>query len=124
VTSPTCTFVPYGGNGESGALGDTWRFRFEQANPADERCLYGIDGDGDGKIGCADPDCFGSCQPDCNPTTMTCDPAAPHCGDGTCQSTLETKRLCPADRGAATVQCGDFLCESPETTATCPGDCP
>ena len=103
-------------------LGDTWTFRDETRGAA-EGCLYGFDGDSDGKIACADVDCFGYCTPLCNPTIMSCDLTLPHCGDGECQP-VETKRLCPADCGAPTVVCGDFMCETPETTQSCPGDCP
>jgi hypothetical protein len=103
---------------------DAWTYRYQSFVPATvETCQYGLDGDGDDLVGCADPDCFGACTPLCNPTIMTCDPSWPHCGDGTCQA-VETARLCPADCGAPTPVCGDFICESLETIASCPGDCP
>jgi len=114
--------VMFGGYGDfTGELTDTWTFRYRNGL-AEERCRYGLDGDDDGKIGCADPDCFGYCSPLCNPTLMTCGTQAPRCGDGTCQS-YESSRLCPMDCGAPTPACGDFLCESPETIVNCPGDC-
>jgi hypothetical protein len=115
--------IIFGGFNTSGTLADTWAFRYERAVAADERCISGVDGDGDTKIGCADPDCAGRCTPLCNPGLMTCDASWPHCGDAICQP-IETKRLCPADCGAPTPVCGDFLCESPETAQTCAGDCP
>jgi hypothetical protein len=121
--------VMYGGRDGATPLSDTWLFRFEAAAPQDERCLYGLDGDGDGKIGCADDDCFGACTPLCNPTLMTCAATGPRCGDGFCASiennaSVESKRLCPQDCGALSPLCGDFLCEAPESAASCPGDCP
>ncbi len=102
-------------------LNDTWTFRFE-ANLPDEACL-GFDSDHDGLVGCADPDCWGYCMPFCPPGTA-CDPAQLHCGDGVCNPSLESCRLCPADCGACTGVCGDFFCDPDETAATCPGDCP
>jgi hypothetical protein len=88
--------VLFGGTGS--VLGNDnariWRHRFSSAaHPADS-CLD-TDTDGDGLVGCADPDCWGRCQPFCPPRT-TCDTSTPHCGDGTC-SALEDYRLCPAD---------------------------
>jgi len=50
-------------------LRDTWLFRYADPGRVGEACFSGIDGDGNGKIGCDDPDCAGSC--------MTC-------GDGVC----------------------------------------
>ncbi len=111
----------FGGNSGSSALADTWTFGYQRPGPI-EACRFGHDGDFDGLLGCADPDCFGICTPQCNPTIMTCSPSWPHCGDGVCQP-VEDKRLCPADCGAASPICGDFLCESPETMQSCPGDC-
>lgn len=101
---------------------ETWHFRFERQEVDEERCQFGFDGDGDGKLGCDDPDCFGACSPLCNATFMTCDSSWPRCGDTFCNAT-ESMRACPADCGTAPVVCGDFLCESPETLASCPGDC-
>jgi hypothetical protein len=97
-----------------------WVLRWESTQPH-EVCGLGFDVDGDGLVGCDDPDCWGYCTPLCPPNT-TCDPAAPRCGDGVC-STLESCRLCPADCGACPTLCGDFLCDAGETAATCPGDC-
>lgn len=73
---------------------NTQAHRFtSRAFPAD--ACVDIDTDGDGLVGCDDPDCWGRCTPLC-PPGAACDPAAPHCGDGTC-SVLEDHRLCPAD---------------------------
>ncbi len=70
-----------------------WVDRLEDGMPL-ELC-DGTDADGDGLVGCADPDCWARCTPLC-PPGLSCDPAAPHCGDGTC-SQLEDHALCPAD---------------------------
>jgi hypothetical protein len=88
---------------------------------ATETCLYGHDADGDGLLGCADPDCAAYCDPLCD-AYGTCTGSRPRCGDGTCSS-LESKRLCPADCGAPIAVCGDYLCDAIESAATCPGDC-
>jgi hypothetical protein len=71
-----------------------------------EACDTGFDGDGDGQIGCADPDCDALCAP---------------CGDGVC-SAFESCALCPADCGTCQL-CGDRRCDPGETCASCPGDC-
>lgn len=107
--------------GGTGGLGGTWELGY-QSSPREERCVTGLDGDGDGVGGCDDPDCWGYCTPMCPPGTP-CDPLAPHCGDGMCSADLESCALCPADCGACPVTCGDFLCDATETLATCPGDC-
>ncbi len=104
------------------ALNDFWRLRFEGADPR-EACGPGFDRDGDGLVGCADPDCWARCDPTCPPTADSCAADRPRCGDGTCSAPLETCRLCPDDCGACPAQCGDFHCDAPETAATCPGDC-
>jgi len=99
--------VVFGGAAPDRArLGDTWLVR--QADPAgpDEACHAGFDGDGDGKIGCADPDCESVCT---------------GCGDGVCTA-VESCRLCPADCGPCRL-CGDLLCDPDEACSTCPGDC-
>jgi hypothetical protein len=119
--------VLFGGN-NGPSFNDTWTFRYTEPGtlqkPArsDESCQYGFDTDGDGALGCADPDCFGACSPLCNPTLGSCAADIPRCGDGTC-SAVETTRLCPADCGALVPICGDSLCELPETAVTCVGDC-
>jgi hypothetical protein len=95
--------------------------RYESGRPH-EVCALGFDVDGDGLAGCADPDCWGYCTPLCAPGA-TCDPAAPHCGDGVC-SAVESCRLCPADCGACPLVCGDFHCDPGEDATSCPGDCP
>ena len=93
---------------------------WESATPH-EVCDSGFDVDGDGLIGCADPDCWGSCTPLC-PPDASCDPAAPHCGDGTC-GPIESCRLCPQDCGTCAPICGDTFCDPGETITSCPGDC-
>ncbi len=90
--------------------------------PSEEACLEGQDSDGDGLAGCADPDCYGFCSPVCNPTWMSCDPALPHCGDGTCSPTENGKR-CASDCGRSASVCGDFRCDGDEDGVSCPGDC-
>jgi cysteine-rich repeat protein len=112
--------VIFAGGGILGGLAPR-AYRFDSSTPS-ETCLYGFDVDGDGLVGCADPDCWGYCTPLCPPGS-TCDPSAPRCGDGTC-SMLENCRLCPQDCGACPVTCGDYLCDLGEDHASCPGDCP
>jgi hypothetical protein len=105
-----------------GPLADsTWLYQSRSELP-DESCRFGVDTDGDGLVGCDDPDCWGYCSPLC-PIGTTCPAGAPTCGDGVCSS-LESCRLCPADCGACTPLCGDFLCDAGETSTSCPGDCP
>lgn len=86
--------VVFGGSSSTAIFGDTWILRLESSTP-DDAC-DGSDADGDGVTGCADPDCWARCTPRC-PPGATCDPAAPHCGDGVCNSYLEDHALCPAD---------------------------
>jgi hypothetical protein len=100
-------------------LADLWQLRWDGVH-ADESCTPPFDADGDGLIGCADPDCWPRCAPLCPPGT-TCDQAAPHCGDGR-PSSLESCTLCPADTACVAV-CGDLRCDPSETAAACPGDC-
>jgi len=83
------------GGADTADLGDTWEFRYVDAQVPDETCVAGIDGDGDGLVGCDDPDCWGYCTPLCPPGAV-CDPIARHCGDGTCNPDLEIA-VCPGD---------------------------
>jgi cysteine-rich repeat protein len=77
-------------------LTDTWRLGFESSITPPERCLLASeDSDGDGLAGCADPDCWTRCSPECPPGAV-CDPQAPHCGDGVCGA-VEDYLICPAD---------------------------
>jgi hypothetical protein len=76
------------------ALDEMWTHTFSSHSVPIDACLD-TDTDGDGLVGCADPDCWGRCHPLC-PPLQSCDPNTPHCGDGTC-SVLEDYRLCPAD---------------------------
>jgi cysteine-rich repeat protein len=78
---------------EGGGRWEPWLSRWRDDQPR-EACDGG-DVDGDGLVGCADPDCWGHCNPLCIPGT-TCDPNDPHCGDGTCSS-IESHAICPAD---------------------------
>jgi cysteine-rich repeat protein len=74
----------------------TWLFQLAYPGEREETCIAGQDGDGDGLVGCADPDCWALCTPLCPPGATNCDPAAPHCGDGVCNPALETQ-VCPED---------------------------
>ncbi len=88
-----------------------------RSSAPEETCLVRIDGDGDGLVGCDDPDCEDLCAPRC-----AGDPGCtlgPRCGDGACDL-LETSAICAADCGAPPVICGDAVCDAGET---CFGDC-
>lgn len=117
--------VAFGGVNAGTSYSDTWALRYD-GSAERESCRYGLDGDGDGAVGCADPDCFGICTPLCNPTLLpagqTCPQAGPRVGDSACNGD-ETARISTLDCGAVIKTCGDFLCESPETATSCPGDC-
>jgi hypothetical protein len=115
--------IAFGGGGAGGrALADMWLLRWDGSD-TDQSCDGdgGGDGDGDGLVGCGDPDCWAVCAPACPPAT-SCDPAAPHCGDGVCNQDLEDCGSCPADCTCAAT-CGDFTCDPGEAAASCPGDC-
>ncbi len=62
-------------------------------------CHSQFDDDGDGKVGCADPDCWARCTPWC-PPGAPCDPTLPRCGDGVCDKPREDCGICPDDCGA------------------------
>jgi cysteine-rich repeat protein len=113
--------VAFGGRpstiGGSG-FADTWLLRWDGAH-ADESCQVDADDDGDGLRGCADPDCWTRCAPECSPGTSCT--AGPRCGDGHCDA-VEDCRSCPADC-ACTPICGDFTCDPGEDHESCPGDC-
>ncbi|HTR49845.1 MAG TPA: DUF4215 domain-containing protein [Kofleriaceae bacterium] len=78
----------------SGPLQDVWTEQYSSVSYPADACID-VDTDGDGLVGCADPDCWARCTPLCPPRS-SCDPSAPHCGDGIC-SVLEDARLCPED---------------------------
>jgi cysteine-rich repeat protein len=84
--------------GDAGAqLNDTWALQYRSESSPAELCIKGdADTDGDGLKGCVDPDCWGRCTPTC-PPYVSCAATEPGCGDGTCNSALETHLLCPAD---------------------------
>lgn len=108
------------------ALDDTWTFQYDGG--VDEVCGTRFDGDNDGAIGCADPDCWAQCKPSCAPGSTSswptdCSTSVSRCGDGVCNSSLENRELCPADCGAPIAACGDFVCDTGESQVACPGDC-
>jgi hypothetical protein len=115
------TVVVFGGWGGAIGIGlsDTWLLRYQSTRP-EESCAAGVDVDGDGRAGCADPNCGGLCDPLCSDLDL-CTGDRPRCGDGVC-SGMESCHLCPADCGACE-QCGDDHCDSGESCSTCPGDC-
>ncbi len=121
--------VIFGGLSSNSSTIDTHTFQFTAG--VRESCTTGFDGDGDGLVGCEDPDCWAYCTPTCAPTQVAswpadCDISAapPRCGDGSCNAALENRNLCPADCTIAAEQCGDFLCDPQEQSGgTCPGDC-
>ncbi len=88
--------VVFGGSTDLSALADTWVLRWESST-LDENCVITTDADNDGLAGCADPDCWGRCDPRCAPRDPECDPARPRCGDGMCNTDLESVALCPGD---------------------------
>jgi len=85
---------------EPAELGEAQRASAATIDIADssdgDDCSQALDGDGDGLIGCADPDCWGYCTPECPPGAV-CSPTAARCGDGACNPSLENGQLCPAD---------------------------
>jgi hypothetical protein len=101
---------------------DPFALRWE-AQTRYETCVV-PDSDGDQLKGCADPDCWWACTPECPPgSPMSCMAGTPSCGDGTCLGPGEDCALCPADCGACADACGDFACTGNETAASCPVDC-
>jgi cysteine-rich repeat protein len=85
-----------GGQGTPSSLRlQTVARRFSSQVNGPDAC-HDLDTDGDSLVGCGDPDCWARCTPHC-PPGGPCDPAAPRCGDGTCNPRLEHHRLCPAD---------------------------
>jgi cysteine-rich repeat protein len=88
--------VTFSGSAFVGATADTWALQSRPAFDDVEACILGdIDEDGDGMMGCADPDCWAKCTPLCPPGVASC-PAGPRCGDGVC-SVLENSSLCGTD---------------------------
>jgi hypothetical protein len=86
----------YGGLTASGTFGDTWMLAWSSGTFPAEACIDAtLDTDADGRVGCADPDCWGRCTPGCPPRT-SCDTALPRCGDGNCAA-VEDYVICPAD---------------------------
>jgi cysteine-rich repeat protein len=106
------------GRAATGGNDDHWLLRWQSADGIDEACQAHRDDDGDGLVGCADPDCWATCTPAC-PPGEPCDTTAPRCGDGVCNAALENCRNCPQDCTCAPV-CGDFVCDPGEA---CVGDC-
>ncbi|HEY5949762.1 MAG TPA: DUF4215 domain-containing protein, partial [Kofleriaceae bacterium] len=105
-------------------LASTLRIQY-QPNGSAESCVSAqLDYDNDGKLGCADEDCWGVCDP-LHPPGASRPAGAPFCGDNSCNGP-EDCNICPADCGAcAGGKCGDFHCDSNvgETAASCPTDC-
>ncbi|MBA2540404.1 MAG: hypothetical protein H0V17_12260 [Deltaproteobacteria bacterium] len=101
---------------------DAWELRWENAERGD-RCRDRRDPDGDGALGCEDPDCRATCTPLCtyDPHEVVCDATSSTCGDGVCDP-LENCRLCAIDCACPAV-CGDSYCDPGESTTMCPGDC-
>ncbi len=103
---------------DSQSLADPFVLRWTGGD-REETCATRVDSDGDGAIGCADPDCWKVCTPLCSPGAVSC--TSPRCGDGACDPDLESRALCPDDCGAPPVSCGDLVCDPGET---CLADCP
>jgi len=119
MSSGVLMFAGYNG---SFATKDLWRLRWDD-DKVNEACTLDADTDEDGLAGCADPDCWGVCTPLC-PPGAPCAASAPRCGDGACNSAIETCRMCPGDCGPCAAVCGDNFCDGSETAASCRGDCP
>jgi cysteine-rich repeat protein len=114
--------VLFGGLLANGTLDqETWIFRIEASQPRDERCVDGLDGDGDGLVGCADPDCAGTCNPAAVVWGIGPHVSTASCGDLTCDP-HETCAMCSVDCGACDL-CGDGVCDVLESCSDCPGDC-
>ena len=104
----------------SGLFADMWQLSHDGVAPY-ETCGRD-DTDGDGLVGCADPDCWTVCAPACEPP-LGVDPVAcelPRCGDTTCDP-IEDCASCPDDCGSCEIRCGDLVCDPGET---CAGECP
>jgi hypothetical protein len=109
----------FGGRASAQYLDDLWRLRWDGSSY--DACATAPELDGDDLAGCADPDCYGSCDPLCPPST-SCPAERPGCGDGTCDP-LETRELCATDCGQPRWCARDHACSAGETMASCPGDC-
>ncbi|MEZ4365571.1 MAG: DUF4215 domain-containing protein [Kofleriaceae bacterium] len=139
--------ILFGGDaGIVGVLDDVWRHEVVFTGLpllVDDACTGLSDLDGDGLIGCEDPDCWSVCAPACAPG-YACPAGAPACGDGACAVPRETAWTCPADCdpqppvcgdgacgltesvvscGLDCARCGDLLCSPGETAGACPSDC-
>ncbi|HEY4179120.1 MAG TPA: DUF4215 domain-containing protein [Kofleriaceae bacterium] len=90
--------VVYGGLPSATAGADTWTYSYQSgAHPAEACRVSTFDTDGDGLAGCADPDCWGRCDPTCPPRSPTCVAGRPRCGDGACNTAIEDYLICPGD---------------------------
>jgi hypothetical protein len=107
-----------GSNGGTLEFDDVWELTWQGIQPSD-RCDTLTDLDGDGLVGCDDPDCWVICDAACSPGIPDCPSATPSCADGQ-QGVLETCSLCT---DVPCRPCGNFVCDPGETTS-CPGDCP
>lgn len=83
--------------GFDGQVTDAFRsYEYAALDRTRESCTSIEDADGDGLVGCADPDCWGRCTPSCPPHAVGCTELA-GCGDGSCNRALEDPDLCPQD---------------------------
>ncbi len=110
----------YGGTltGTGTIVNELWELREDGTRPTESCALGTVDADGDGLAGCADPDCWTVCTPDCPPGT-SCSASTPQCGNGVCDA-LENCHTCPQDCPTCEPVCGDFICDPGEV---CVGDC-
>lgn len=89
--------IAFGGLSADGSSAETWTYGYANASQLAEACeLASEDTDADALTGCADPDCWGTCEPFCAPGATDCAPLRPRCGDGQCSS-IENRLICPAD---------------------------
>ncbi|MEZ4366665.1 MAG: kelch repeat-containing protein [Kofleriaceae bacterium] len=116
--------------------GELWRFGDGKASSLATRspfpgesvewCDRADDVDGDGLVGCDDPDCYFACTPTMVPGAPP-DPDGPRCGDGVCDLAVEREGVCPADcadDGSPASPCDGVCAPVFDPGSACAADCP